>query len=42
MFDEHMPGANQLTKLREDVNVTADDLLAVPQARSHTDGPLRL
>ena len=33
IFDEHMPGPNQLTRLREDVAVTAADLLAVP------DGP---
>ncbi len=31
VFDEHMPGPNQLSKLREDVSVTAADLLAVPQ-----------
>ena len=30
IFDEHMPGPNQLSKLREDVEVTADDLLRVP------------
>jgi malate synthase len=34
VFDEHMPGANQIDNKREDVNVTADDLLAVP------DGPI--
>ena len=34
VFDEHMPGANQLDRLREDVHVTAADLLAVP------DGPI--
>lgn len=31
VFDAHMPGANQLDKLREDVSVTAADLLAVPE-----------
>jgi malate synthase len=31
VFDEHMPQANQLDRLREDVRVAAGDLLAVPQ-----------
>jgi hypothetical protein len=31
VFDEHMPGSNQLSKLRQDVEVTADDLLRVPE-----------
>jgi malate synthase len=30
VFDRHMPGPNQLQKLREDVHVTAADLLAIP------------
>jgi malate synthase len=30
VFDEHMPGANQISRLREDVHVTAADLLQVP------------
>ncbi|HUO81837.1 MAG TPA: malate synthase A [Gammaproteobacteria bacterium] len=30
IFDRHMPGPNQLARLREDVEVTAADLLAVP------------
>jgi len=32
IFDEHMPGKNQIaTKKREDVSVTAEDLLRVPE-----------
>jgi malate synthase len=31
IFDRAMPGPNQLGKLREDVSVSAADLLAVPQ-----------
>ena len=31
VFDEHMPGPNQLDRLREDVHVNAHDLLAVPE-----------
>ena len=34
VFNERMPGPNQLNRLREDVHVTAADLLAVP------DGPI--
>lgn len=34
VFDENMPGSNQLDRLREDVHVTARDLLEVP------DGPI--
>jgi malate synthase len=30
VFNEHMPGPNQLHRLREDVQVTAADLLTVP------------
>ncbi len=29
-----MPGPNQLSKLRQDVEVTADDLLRVPEVRA--------
>ena len=31
IFDQHMPNPNQLDKLREDVNVTAADLLQMPE-----------
>ncbi|HZI23370.1 MAG TPA: malate synthase A [Gemmatimonadales bacterium] len=31
VFDAHMPGPNQITRLRDDVQVTARDLLAVPE-----------
>jgi malate synthase len=31
VFDRHMPGPNQLEQLRDDVAVTADDLLRVPE-----------
>jgi malate synthase len=37
-FDKHMPQANQISKLREDVNVTAADLLSVPQGTVTEDG----
>ena len=30
VFDQHMPGANQIERPREEVSVTADDLIAVP------------
>ncbi len=30
VFDEYMPGPNQLQRLREDVHVTSADLLAIP------------
>ncbi len=30
IFDQHMPQPNQLTRLREDVHITAADLLTVP------------
>jgi len=33
IFDRSMPGANQIDRLREDVNVSADDLLQVPKGR---------
>lgn len=31
VFDQHMPGPNQMQRLREDVRVSAADLLAVPK-----------
>jgi malate synthase len=31
VFDAHMPGANQIDKKREDVRVTRDDLLRIPE-----------
>jgi malate synthase len=40
IFDEHMKGENQLGRLREDVNVTAADLLRVPDG-TRTDEGLR-
>ena len=30
-FDKVMPGANQIERLRQDVHITADDLLVVPE-----------
>ncbi len=39
-FDKKMPGPNQVEKLREDVRVTADDLLQLPDG-SITEGGLR-
>ncbi len=38
IFDEHMPGPNQLHRLREDVRVTAGDLLEVPQGKITEQG----
>ncbi len=40
VFDAHMPGPNQVHVLREDVRVTARDLLAVPEGPV-TEGGLR-
>ncbi len=40
-FEAHMDGPHQLSKLREDVRVTAADLLAVPEG-TRTEGGLRL
>jgi malate synthase len=40
VFDQYMPGPNQLDKLREDVDVTAADLLRVPEG-SITEAGLR-
>ena len=31
VFDEHMPGPNQLDRRREDVTITRDDLLRLPE-----------
>jgi malate synthase len=31
VFDEHMPGANQLDRKRDDVRVTREDLLRIPE-----------
>ncbi|MEE8347931.1 MAG: malate synthase A [Acidobacteriota bacterium] len=33
IFDEHMPTANQIDRKREDVRVTAEDLLKVPEGQ---------
>jgi malate synthase len=41
VFDEHMPQKNQISKKREDVQVGAADLLAVPEG-SITENGLRL
>ena len=38
IFDEHMPGANQLDRLREDVDVNGADLLQVPKGKITEDG----
>ena len=40
VFDEHMPGPNQLSRLRDDVRVRAADLLAVPEGNC-TEAGLR-
>jgi len=40
VFDAHMTGANQLDRLREDVDVSAADLLRVPDG-TRTDAGLR-
>ena len=40
VFDQKMPQPNQIDKLREDVNITAGDLLTVPQG-TITEGGLR-
>ncbi|UCG71704.1 MAG: malate synthase A [Chromatiales bacterium] len=37
-FDAEMPGPNQLDRLREDVTVTAEDLLRVPAGQITEDG----
>ncbi|HUT49894.1 MAG TPA: malate synthase A [Alphaproteobacteria bacterium] len=38
VFDRMMPGANQLARQRQDVNVTAADLLKVPEGTITEDG----
>lgn len=38
VFDAAMPGANQLARQRQDVHVTAADLLAVPEGTISEDG----
>ncbi len=38
VFDEYMPQPNQLDKLREDVSVTAADLIAVPEGTISEEG----
>lgn len=38
VFDEYMPNANQIDKKREDVNVTAADLIAIPEGEITEDG----
>jgi malate synthase A len=40
VFDEHMPAANQLGVKREDVNVTREDLLRIPEG-TRTEAGLR-
>lgn len=37
-FDEHMPSANQIHKKREDVEVTAEDLIKMPEGVITEDG----
>jgi malate synthase len=39
-FDKHMPGPNQISRQRDDVNVTAADLLAAPSG-TITDAGIR-
>jgi malate synthase len=38
IFDAHMPAPNQIGKKRDDVDVTAKDLLAVPEGPITADG----
>jgi malate synthase len=37
-FNRHMPGPNQIERQRDDVNVTADELLSVPSGTITTEG----
>ena len=37
-FNQHMPGPNQISRQRDDVNVTAADLLSVPIGTVTTEG----
>jgi len=41
IFDEHMPGPNQLSKQRDDVNVAAEDLLDFRPTTPITEAGLR-
>jgi len=41
IFDKHMPNANQKEVMREDVNITADDLLKIPDQGEITEAGLR-
>ena len=38
IFDEYMPGKNQLDNLRNDIEIGQDDLLAIPQGTRSEDG----
>jgi malate synthase len=38
IFDAHMSGTNQLARLREDVHITREDLLRVPEGTRTEDG----
>jgi malate synthase len=38
VFDEHMPGKNQLARTRDDVLVTARDLLGIPEGTRTEEG----
>jgi malate synthase len=38
IFDRYMPGPNQITQLRDDVKVTAEDLLIVPEGSITEEG----
>ncbi len=38
VFDAHMPGPDQLDRMREDVHVTPKDLLAVPEGKVTEEG----
>lgn len=38
IFDRYMPGPNQMDRLREDIHVTAADLLSVPEGTITEDG----
>jgi malate synthase len=38
VFDEYMPQPNQISRLREDVHVTAEDLLRIPEGQITQEG----
>jgi malate synthase len=38
IFDTHMKGPNQITRSRDDVNVTAKDLLTIPEGAKTAEG----